>query len=68
MVGTVNFIAVAKGYGFIQADERSQRVFFHASEVDESLAFDEQLMERRVRFEVKSTDRGLRAIGVKAAE
>ncbi len=40
-------------------------VFFHVRDMGNDLPFDEQLIERRVDFEVENTDRGQRCVNVR---
>ena len=55
----------AKGFGFI-ATQGDGDVFFHCRELGD-LDFDSQLLERRVEFNLLSTERGLRAANEMAA-
>lgn len=63
--GYVKAIKLEKGFGFI-AQTDGPDIFFHANELIE-LAWDEQLLNRRVKFNVITNPRGLRAVGVQAA-
>lgn len=64
--GTI--IAVKETFGFIQPHGTEHKdVFFHASAL-EGLEFGETLIERRVKFTMRDSDRGPRAIKVEAAE
>jgi CspA family cold shock protein len=65
--GTVTNIVVSRGFGFIRRDGGKGDAFFHFKSVDDGLPFDETLLERRVRFDVQTSDRGLRAVNVCAA-
>lgn len=62
MTGTVKTVRNA-GFGFIRTDERTE-VFFHRTALVGGLEFNEQLVERRVRFQVISTERGPRAVAI----
>ena len=68
-VGTVVRVLVEKNFGFITPSDGDGRdVFFHANALDTSLDFDETLVERRVAFEMTTTDKGPRASSVRAAD
>lgn len=64
--GTIKTIKSDKGYGFISRIDAPD-IFFHASCLD-GLEFDEQLIERRVRFDIVGTDKGDRAVNVRPAD
>lgn len=66
--GTIVMVKVDKRFGFVRSDTRASReLFFHESETDPGLTFDEALVERRVTFSVITTPKGLRAVQVEAA-
>ena len=67
MQGVIAKIVEARGFGFISPADGSKDVFFHCRDLD-GLTFDEQLVERRVAFEVLSSDRGPRAVNVRPAQ
>jgi cold shock CspA family protein len=65
MTGTIRAIK-DRGYGFIRPEKSASpsaaaEIFFHSSDLDASLEFSEQLLERRVRFEVVTRDNKMRA-------
>lgn len=64
--GTIKTIVVDKGFGFITPDDDGADVFFHYSALID-LAFNEQLRERRVRFQSITTERGPKAVRVEPA-
>ena len=66
MQGTIVSVRISNGYGFIQPDGGGENIFFHASDLV-GLDFDETLRERAVVFATIHTDRGLKAINVRAA-
>lgn len=67
MDGTVACVK-DKGFGFIRAAGESDQLFFHVSDIcDDTLAFDETLVERRVRFDIIQGPRGPRATNIRAA-
>lgn len=55
-----------RGFGFICTDD-GRDVFFHCSSLQGGLIFSEQLMELRVMFDVKKTERGLQAVDIRPA-
>ena len=66
--GIICRVVAARGFGFIQQDNGGDDLFFHATQLADDLAFDEQLLERRVRFDTIESDKGQRAVDVRAAE
>ncbi len=64
--GTIKAVRVDRGYGFIHSGGRD--IFFHVTGVADGLAFDEQLVERRVEFNIVGSEKGDRAVNVRAAE
>jgi cold shock CspA family protein len=65
--GVVKALRLDRGFGFIVAPNEPD-LFFHASDVDETLPFDEQLIERRVRFNIVGSPKGPRAVAVRPAD
>ncbi len=63
MTGTVKFFNVAKGYGFITADG-GEDIFFHQSNVKETGFRDTLKQGDVVVFDVKTEQRGKRAINI----
>jgi len=64
--GTVKFFNTTKGFGFITPDDGSKDVFVHISAVERSPLG--HLSEgQKVRFEVQSDPRGLKAVNLQAA-
>jgi cold shock CspA family protein len=64
--GTVCNLQLERGFGFIRT-ALTNDVFFHCKSLND-LDFDETLLERRVSFEMTSTQLGPRAVDVRAAE
>jgi cold shock CspA family protein len=67
MEGTITAVRTDRFFGFISPDGGSKAVFFHGSVLDD-LELNEQLVERRVRYEAISTALGPKAIRVWAAD
>lgn len=65
--GTVKALKVERGFGFIER-RTGRDIFFHAKDVDPQLHFDETLKYRKVLFSVIETDKGPKAIDVRAAD
>jgi cold shock CspA family protein len=65
--GTISTIVPDRGFGFIRTPQQPD-TFFHASDLAPELGFDETLRERRVRFSIKTTPKGPRAVGICAAD
>jgi cold shock CspA family protein len=63
--GTIATVRVDRGFGFISRGDLPD-IFFHVTDLDASLAFDDQLIERRVVFQEQKTTKGLRALNVRA--
>ena len=68
MTGTVKRVVEGRGFGFIKPDDGSPDVFFHKSELQDGLFFNEQLHERYVRFDVIDAERGPKAQTVEFAD
>ena len=66
--GTVVSLQLDRGYGFIFQAVGAPDIFFHAKDLADGLAFDEQLKERRVEFDIIGTPKGDRATNVRPAE
>lgn len=64
--GTITAVKLDRGFGFIAVANQPD-VFFHESDLDPALEFDEALIERRVRFTIKTGAKGPRAAGIIAA-
>jgi len=65
MQGTITKIVEPKFFGFIEVRGQSKDVFFHGSELDPSLEFGQQLILRRVEFDVWPSDKGPRATNIR---
>jgi CspA family cold shock protein len=65
--GTILSLVSEKGFGFVKPDGGGESLFFHASEIA-GVEFAELAEGNRVRFSVKTTDRGLQAAGVQLIE
>lgn len=67
--GTVSRVCVDRGFGFIARPDGDD-VFFHVTDLDDSLGFDETLLERHVAFEVTTDERSgkPRAVNVRPTE
>ena len=66
-IGTVKWFNAAKGFGFITPDEGDKDVFVHVTAVEE--AGMQPLTEgQRVNFDVIDDAKGLKAVGLSAAE
>jgi CspA family cold shock protein len=63
MTGTVKFFNGAKGYGFITVDG-GEDIFFHQSNVKQTGFRDTLKQGDLVSFEIKSEQKGKRAINV----
>ena len=61
--GTIITVRDDRGFGFIRAN--GEDYFFHANDLAGDLVFSQQLQERRVRFNIVSSDRGPRATNVR---
>lgn len=67
MTGTVKRVVADKGFGFIKCDDGGPDAFFHKSELQDGLFFNEQLQDRYVRFDIIEAERGLKAMNVSPA-
>lgn len=62
--GVVKHIKAENGFGFIKLASGPD-IFFHCSDVDRTLVFDERLVGQRVVFSVEQSPRGPKAVGVR---
>jgi cold shock CspA family protein len=67
MESTVCSVVFDKGFGFIRGTGGEGDLFFHCKDLID-LEFDATLNERRVKFDVVNTGRGLRAKNIQPAE
>jgi CspA family cold shock protein len=65
--GVVKTVIPDRGFGFI-SQNGGPDVFFHMRDLDSQLELNDQLRERRVKFEIIDTDKGPRAKNVRAAD
>lgn len=63
--GIVQRIVSDRGFGFITGDD-TKEYFFHRSGLDASLAFERLSTGDRVSFDTEASDRGMRAVRVRA--
>lgn len=61
MTGTVASVIIDRGFAFIRLDDGSGDVFLHCHDLDDSIPFDATLEERRLMFDIETTDKGKRA-------
>jgi cold shock protein len=66
VTGTVKKVVSERGFGFITGED-GQEYFFHRSGLNSALSFESLAANQRVSFEVQSSDKGPRAIEVRAA-
>ncbi|MDY6775736.1 cold-shock protein [Halorutilales archaeon Cl-col2-1] len=62
--GTVKFYHNEKGYGFIETEAEDDDVFFHITDVDDSVTPEEDM---ELEFELEEGDEGPRAVNVRMA-
>jgi cold shock CspA family protein len=65
-VGTIVTVRDDRGSGFIRSG--GSDYFFHQSDLSDDLEFSRQLQERRVTFNIVSSNKGLRAANIQPAE
>ena len=63
LYGTVKFFNRKKGFGFIQAEESAKEIFVHASDLKDRINKGDN-----VKFELASTQKGIKAINVHRLE
>ena len=66
--GFVCRLELDRGFGFVLPHGTGRAIFFHVSNLDVGLPFDDTLLERRVVFSVIKNDRGTAAVNVRPAE
>lgn len=68
-VGTIIRVNAKRGFAFIRPDAGTQDVFLHCSAlIGSPLIFAETLQEMRVSFDTEQSEKGLRAINIRAAD
>lgn len=68
MTGTIRTVIIDRGFGFLRPQGATSDVFFHIADCDQAaLPWDEQLVERRVSFEIVTRDGRERAVNVQPA-
>jgi len=65
--GTITRLNLDRGFGFIEPKGQGVIVFFHHSELDDDLPFDEQLRYREVVYDNGRTNRGPAARNIRPA-
>jgi len=67
MEGTIKKIIDHRGFGFIAVEGESDDIFFHRSQVQGSLVFEELREGTTVQFDLEDTMKGPQAINITAA-
>jgi cold shock CspA family protein len=65
--GFICSVKLDRGFGFVAMPD-SPDVFFHSQDLSEGLDFDERLLQRRVKFDIKASGRGPRAFDIRPAD
>jgi CspA family cold shock protein len=65
--GTIKNLRLDKGYGFIEPSGGGPDCFFHLSQLQHPLTFDETLIERHVEFDLDPGAAKPRAVNVRPA-
>jgi cold shock CspA family protein len=63
--GTVTNVN-ARGFGFIHSS--GSDYFFHCKQLSSDLEFDQSLLERRVRFDLRDSPKGMECVRVRASD
>jgi cold shock CspA family protein len=66
--GTIVSVKLDRKFGFVSSPSFADDIFFFESAVDDDLDWDERLTQRRVRFNIEQSARGLRAVNVQASD
>jgi cold shock CspA family protein len=66
VTGKIRFLN-ERFFGFVQPDDNSPRLFFHANDLVD-LVFNEQLKGKQVEFDVGMSEKGPHAINVRPAD
>ena len=64
-IGKIKNIINNRGFGFIKSDDIKDDVFFHRSELEKNVIFEELNRGDLVEFELTKTHKGLQAINIK---
>ena len=67
MQGTVEKKIQDRGFGFISVEGKEDSIFFHKSQIEGELTFDNLQEGTEVSFEVEKTPKGLQAININKA-
>lgn len=67
MQGKIKKLITHRGYGFINADDAEEDIFFHLSQLD-AVKFNELREGDVVEFEIEETEKGPQAVSVEIIE
>jgi len=67
MQGTIKKIIEHRGFGFIATEGESDDIFFHRSQIQGNLVFEELNEGQTVEFELEDTFKGPQAVNITAA-
>jgi cold shock CspA family protein len=65
--GFVCSVKLDRNFGFIAMPD-SPDIFFHMQDLTDGLEFDETLLQRRVKFDLKTSGKGPRAFDIRPAD
>jgi CspA family cold shock protein len=67
MQGTIKRILDHRGFGFINIEDQEDDIFFHRSQIDGTLVFEDLSEGTSVSFDIEDTVKGPKAINITAA-
>ena len=67
MQGKIKKIISNRGYGFIAIEEQEDDIFFHRSQIQGDLVFEDLEEGQAVELDIEETDKGPQAVNIKAA-
>jgi len=67
MQGTIKKIIEHRGFGFISVEDQDDDIFFHRSQIQGELVFEDLKEGQVVTFDVEDTFKGPQAVNINAA-
>ncbi len=67
MQGKIEKVIRDRGFGFISVQDKEDSIFFHKTQIDKELVFEDLREGQDVQFEVEETPKGLQAVKVNKA-
>jgi CspA family cold shock protein len=65
MQGKIKKIVGSRGFGFIMVDDDEKDIFFHRSQIEGDVVFEDLREGQEVSFEIEETQKGPQAVNIK---